>query len=375
MALFLAIAPAALAKTTWYVDGVNGSDTNDCLSSQTTCQTIGHAIALAGWGDTIMVAPAVYTENLTITINLKIIGSDPTTTIVDGNQAGTVITIYNNRTVTHVHLSKLSIRNGSGRSDGIGGGILNSGILTVKNSILSGNRAAAEGGGICNGGTLTISNSTISGNSSWVGGGIYNDNAMTINNSTISKNSAGGGAGAGIINGGGLTINNSTISGNINGQTHRYDAVYGDGAGISDIGGMTINSSTIAGNRGGAGVYHNRAGFTLALQNSIIAHNGKANCHGTVTSIGYNLSSDDTCNFDGTGDMNNTDAKLGKLKDNGGPTPTISLLPGSPAVDAGNPNGCTDDKGNLLKTDQRGWTRPDKQSGRCDIGAFERQKK
>ena len=50
------------------------------------------------------------------------------------------------------------------------------------------------------------------------------------------------------------------------------------------------------------------------------------------------------------------------------------LLLGSPAIDAGNPNGCTDGNGNLLKTDQRGYPRPDKQSGRCDIGAFERQK-
>ena len=73
--------------------------------------------------------------------------------------------------------------------------------------------------------------------------------------------------------------------------------------------------------------------------------------------------------------MNNTDPKLGKLGSHGGPTQTTPLLKGSPAIDAGNPSGCTDDKGNLLKTDQRGWPRPGKyDTGACDIGAFERQK-
>ena len=58
----------------------------------------------------------------------------------------------------------------------------------------------------------------------------------------------------------------------------------------------------------------------------------------------------------------------------GGPTQTIPLLPGSPAIDAGNPNGCTDSQGHLLKTDQRGMPRPDRedQTG-CDMGAYERQ--
>jgi hypothetical protein len=52
-----------------------------------------------------------------------------------------------------------------------------------------------------------------------------------------------------------------------------------------------------------------------------------------------------------------------------------ALLPGSPAIDAGNPNGCTDSEGHLLTTDQRGWARPGKDdTGGCDMGAFERQK-
>jgi len=57
----------------------------------------------------------------------------------------------------------------------------------------------------------------------------------------------------------------------------------------------------------------------------------------------------------------------------GGSTQTIALLPGSPAINAGNANGCTDARGNTLTVDQRGYPRPDSFSGLCDIGAFELQ--
>jgi hypothetical protein len=92
-----------------------------------------------------------------------------------------------------------------------------------------------------------------------------------------------------------------------------------------------------------------------------------------VTSI-FSLSSDNSCNLNGPGDLNGVNPKLGTLGNYGGPTQTIPLLSGSPAIDAGNPSGCTDGLGHLLKTDQRGLPRPDSEdrSG-CDMGAFERQ--
>jgi hypothetical protein len=94
-----------------------------------------------------------------------------------------------------------------------------------------------------------------------------------------------------------------------------------------------------------------------------------------MISTGYNLSSDDSCSFEGPGDLNNRDPRLAPLELYGGPTKTMALLPRSPAIDAGNPNACTDGQGRLLKTDQRGMPRPDKEeSGGCDIGAYERQK-
>jgi hypothetical protein len=95
-----------------------------------------------------------------------------------------------------------------------------------------------------------------------------------------------------------------------------------------------------------------------------------------MTSKGHNLSSDRTCNFNRSGDLNDHDPLLGPLLNNGGPTATMALPPGSPVIDAGsNPAGCTDGLGHLLTTDQRGMPRPDKEdSVGCDIGAYESSK-
>jgi len=251
----------------------------------------------------------------------------------------------------------------------------NSGTLIANFSILSGN-SAQWGGGISNSGTLTISYSTLTSNaakgrvfSPAKGGGIYNVGKVTINKSTLNKNVANsgvGGAGAGIFNGGAaMIVTNSTIAGN---------STAGAGGGILSAGQLTINNSTISGNSGGlpSGIYSPVASATL--QNSIVANNSGGNCAGTITSKGYNLSSDGTCDLDGPGDLNSIDPKLGMLGYYDGPTQTIPLLSGSPAIDAGNPSGCRDSNGNLLKTDQRGMPRPDKEDKTgCDMGAYERQ--
>jgi hypothetical protein len=132
-----------------------------------------------------------------------------------------------------------------------------------------------------------------------------------------------------------------------------------------------MNSSTVSGNIGG-GIY-NRPGTTVRLQNSIVANNAGGDCRGVMISDGYNLSGDATCKFNNIGDVNNADARLGPLQNNGGPTPTMALHPDSPAIDAGNPGGCSDGD-RLLKTDQRGLPRFDvEDSSGCDIGAYERQ--
>ncbi len=359
LALFLALAPNAVASTAWYVNGVSGSDSNACTSPITACKTIGHAISLAASGDLIKVAAATYTENLTIAFSLTIAGSGAPRTIIDGGGVGRVVTISS--ATAHVTLSAVTIRHS--RAKPTGGGIFNSGTLRLIASTVSGNTSfnvctsfcGSVGGGITNftGATLTISKSTVSGNQA----------AVPCN---ILFNHCGSGGG-GIFNQGSLTVNNSTISGN--------DAFSGGGVfnGVFSLR-LTVNNSTIAGNGGGplGGIVN--SGSTATLQNSIVANNSLVNCRGTMTSNGYNLSSDGSCNFTNSGDLNNTDPQLGPLQNNGGPTQTMALPSGSPAVDAGNPSGCTDSLGHLLKTDQRGKPRPDTEdTGGCDMGAYERQ--
>ena len=133
-------------------------------------------------------------------------------------------------------------------------------------------------------------------------------------------------------------------------------------------------ASIIAGEGTGGGIFSEINGTKAVLQNSIVASNGGSDCQGTMTSKGYNLSSDDSCSFNAPGDLNNTDPNLWPLQDNGGPTQTMAPLAGSPAIDTGNPDGCTDGHHDLLKTDQRGMPRPDTEdSGGCDRGAYESQ--
>jgi hypothetical protein len=377
----MTLVPTVLAST-WYVDGVNGSDNNDCRSRQHACKTISNAISLTLPNDSILVAAATYHEGLFIPFELKIIGSSAKTTIVDGGGVSQVAVIGSEPRV-QVTLSQMTFRHGGGTADG--GGVYNCfGTLTVIDSIITGNRirsgngAFGYGAGIynCPFSTLTLINTTISDNSGEVGGAICNGGLLTIINSTFSGNVARQGRGGAIGNYGVLILTNSTFSGNSSGSSGQAGGILNGGL-FQSPGFLFINNSTFSGNTAGegrGGGIFNVKGSEVLLRNSVVANNTGGDCQGTIKSAGYNLSSDDSCRLDGAGDLINTDPKLGPLQNNSGLTDTMALLPGSPAIDAGNPNGCTDENGHLLKTDQRGMLRPDKEdSGGCDMGAYERQ--
>ena len=221
--------------------------------------------------------------------------------------------------------------------------ILDEGLVTIDNSIISGN----AGPGIYNQGNTTILNSMLTDNSGQgdFGGGIRNGSfkavasTVAVINSTISENSAQGGGG--ISNEYGLvSIVNSTISSN--------SAADGGGAVFNYAGALQIANSTVSGNSAvsGGGLYNVPDQFgaaTIETGNTIFDAGASGenifNDAGTVTSNGYNLSSDDGSGYlNGPGDQINTDALLGPLQDNGGPTLTHMPLPGSPAIDAGDPN-------------------------------------
>jgi hypothetical protein len=329
----------------------------------------------------------------------------------------------------HVVLSAVTVRNTASASHG--GAINNAGTLTVLDSLITDTYTRyGVGGGISNIGTLTVTNTTISdtranatvGN----GGGIYSETALTLRRSTINNSSAygkGGGVytggsqlnviedskitgneadeGAGIYANASLSILRTHITSNggaLNGGSgggiySRYVTVIANsnishnsadrGAGIfvGPGGTATVRSSTIAFNavpgNGGAGVRRSSpGGGPLTLMNSIVSDNNGSNCGVydslPVSSVGYNISDDGSCSsFTSAGDMQNTDPLIGMLAENGGPALTHLPRPGSPAINAGSPNGCRDWGGALLPTDQRGAGFVRSQDGRCDIGSIE----
>jgi hypothetical protein len=293
--------------------------------------------------------------------------SDNSSAGINGSGGGGIYNYASLTVISNSILSDNSARDG-------GGGIYNNyGTLTVSNSTLSGN--SAGGGGIRNGGTLTVSNSTLSGNSGDGGGGIYNGGTLTVSNSTLSGNSAGFGNGGGIYSGGTLTVSNSTLSGN--------SADVGAGIDTYFTLPVTLTNVTLTANRASALVGGLLVGSgSPVLHNTLIAGNFRGtgttrdDVYGSLNPSGdYNLIGDGTGmtglvngvngNLVGSAD-NPIDPLLGPLDDNGGPTLTHALLPGSPAIDAGNNAYATD-------WDQRGPGYPRIVNGIIDIGAFEYQ--
>jgi len=295
-----------------------------------------------------------------------------------------------------------------------GGGIDNAGTLIVTNSTIAGNSASyGSGGGILSVGTVTVTNSTIADNSAGYteggGGGIYNSSGtVTVTDSTIADNSASipyvqdfhgmpGGNGGGIYNtyDGTLKVTNSTIAGNSANNSYGYG---GDGGGIYNIAGpaTVITNSTIAGNSAnndniygfadaGGGLFDDGPS-TILLDNTLIALNTSGT--GTPDDIAGTVSSTSAYNLIGIGGsgglVNGTNGnQVGVadpgldprgLQNNGGPTQTIALVTGSPAIDKGSNAPAVDPTtGKPLTTDQRGTGFSRIVNGGVDIGAYEVQ--
>ena len=366
--------PVVRAAGPWYV-ATTGNDGNDCLSPGTACGTINGAIGKASAGEIVKVMVGTYTdigaEVVFIIQDITLSGGwDATFTnqngmsAIDGQGSRRGITLNN---IGPVVIENFVIQNGFSGIGGGGGIFNNGGTITINNTVIKGNSAGdpcctggSGGGGIANGGTVFLNNSTVSGNTilgGFYGSGILNYGTITINNSSVSGNTAGDGIYNGALQT--MILNNSTVSGNPSGGV------------FNNVGTLTFQNSTISDNA--FGIYNN--GGTVTIQNSILAGNMSAgipnDCIFTLESAGYNLIGNTSgCSFTPvTGDLTNIEPKLGPLVEPAGLPGYHSLLPGSPAIDAGNPAGCTDQNGNLLTTDQRGVARP--QGLRCDIGAFE----
>ena len=303
--------------------------------------------------------------------------------------------------------STLGVAGGSG----YGGGIYNAGTATLgyctvsKNSASGGDAGTdqgdagtggnSSGGGVYNGGTLTVSNCTLSDN---IGRGGFG-----ANGSGGSLGTSGGSAnGGGICNAGTLTLNQSTLwdnlpfggHGGVNGGNMANPGGSANGGGVYDAGTVTLTQDTISSNSAvggfnGPSTFRNRAngggvyttGTNATLHNCLIAKNNilyistSPDLSGTFVSLGHNLVG--ATNGSGgilsgvNGDLAGTtnapiNPLLMSLANYGGPTFTLALQPGSPAIDAGD-----DSVTNTLATDQRGAGFPRRALQHVDIGAYE----
>jgi CSLREA domain-containing protein len=339
-----------------------------------------------------------------------------------GGTGGNGGAVYNTGTATLINTTLTSNHAGNGGAGGgsgstvpggaggAGGAIYNSSTLTLTNTTLRANTAGSGGAGGLGVGTGGA------GGRGGDGGGIYEVNTVaTLTSSTIAGNASGGGgnggatgganaaggAGGAAGGGGGLfgsfssfTLTNTTVAGNTTGVggTGGFanssgnggdGGAGGDGGGVLIFGTLNLTSSTVSANAtggGGAGGGANGPGSngstgnhgagggidagnpsSASEVNTLVASNQPQNCLGAISDGHHNLSyPDSTCR--GV----NGDPKLGALADNGGPTQTMGLLPGSAAIDQVPATGA-----NCPATDQRGIARPQPSGGSCDIGAYE----
>ena len=371
----------------WVPSGVTVTSTSN---SSTVSGSLPWAVAQAdsdtsGGAFTINFDPTVFATAqviaLTGTLNLNNTTSGESITIagpavgltVKCSTSSTNFSLFTVASGTTATLDNLTISNAS-VSAGSGGSIYNSGQLTVSNCTFSANSTNTAGGrwSIFNFATMTVTNCTFSGNSGGSGGAIDNTGTMTVTNSTFSGNS--GATGGAIYNAGTMTVTNSTFSGNS--ATTGVIPPIDDGGAIYNAGTMTVTNSTFSGNSAhgdGGGLYNH--GPLLNMTNTIVAGNTAieySDICGSVTAISaYNLIGDGT----GMSGISNGDANhnqvgtssspinsdLGSLQNNGGPTETMALLTGSPAIGTGEIVGG-------ITTDQRGDARP---TSNPDIGAYQ----
>jgi hypothetical protein len=398
LALLLS-APIAQADVTFTVNTTDDrldDDTSDgvCHTSVDTCglrAAIMQANHLSAPGVTTINVPAgTYTLtrplagangedngdlNLTSPLSpdqtIAIVGAGATSTIIDANQIDGVMSVAAMRTAS---ISRIGIRNGNRVGDqSQGGGIRNTfGSLSIIDCVIENNRSF-HGGGISSSGPLGIVHSTIRSNIALHEGGGININSgyIVVRDSTIHSNGADNGGA--IFNRGALHVTNSTISSNY---------ANANGGGIYGFEFTALYNTTVVGNDAGhasdqsagvgGGVY---ARTRFVVSNSLIAENTRQSirfyndCNGLLEAYGRNYFFDlSGCNIPNPGSRLVSLNTFGPLQDNGGPTWTHALLPGSEAIST-ELFPCVDENNAALTADQRGAART--AGGICDAGAFE----
>ncbi len=364
--------------------------------------TLQACLNAADHGDTILIPAGTYTESLTLDKAVNLTGADRATTIISAAANQRVLTITG-AAISNTVISGLTFTGGRALNDhggGVkvsglaeptldhvaitnnftaysGGGLINSSVMTLTNSIVAYNVAQGSGGG---GGVWTgclvgncriyISDTTISNNIVTAlpsyGAGLYNAAVAELVNVTIHTNN--GRQGAGLANfepTSVMTVTNATITKN------GFSALpFSNYSAILNFGTLTLVNATISGNGNFAvttngGIWNASSSGAFTLRNTIVADNIGGNCGYTsipFVNDGGNLQSGpDTGCVANSGELPAGDSRLYGLANQGGPTQTMALATGSAAIDAGVSAYCP-------ITDQRGALR----SSPCDSGAFER---
>ncbi|MGD0220669.1 MAG: InlB B-repeat-containing protein, partial [Acidimicrobiales bacterium] len=327
----LGAVPATAAGTTWYAyPSGTSTSTTSCPETGTPSSECSLTLALsdAAAGDTVALATTGdesntatwYVGNFTVSTGTSVspvtieAASGVTDPILDGNGGSA-----SDCPTTACNGPVLSI--GSGVYATFEG-------ITVQDAD---NSSATNGGGIYNNGTATLTDDTFSGDSATYGGGVFDDlgSTATLTDDTFSGDSAT--YGGGIYNDGTATLTDDTFSGD--------SATYG------------------------GGIYTDG---TATISNSIL---DAAPCGGSISDGGYNVESDDSCDF-GTNDVVNS-SKIdlaSSLAANGSSGPeTLAITSDSTAYEEVPSANCT------VGTDERGDPRPGVSGENCDAGAFEYQ--
>lgn len=352
-------------------------------------QAVLDANALAGADEVTFLAGLTGTIVLTsgeipITDDLAVSGPGAGVLTVSGNNSSRIFQI-DDGTATAIGVTVSGLTLTLGFSTGHGGAIRVAGeSLTVRDAVISDSRSVGLTSGVGNGrgggiaafdSTLTIERSTLTGGVALFGtlsggpgsgGNLYvSGGSLTMTQSTLSGGFANIGGGL-YVTGATAFLQNSTIAGNSAGG-------FGGFAGglWMDQSSVDIVNSTLSGNSSTDGDVHVASGV-LDLDHAIVANSAPVDLvrvSGTINAV-YSLVENPGTAINGT-NVNNlfgVDPNLGPLANNGGPTQTLALLPGSPAIDAGNPL-----LPNPPPTDQRGPGFVRIFNGRIDFGSFERQ--
>jgi hypothetical protein len=271
-----------------------------------------------------------------------------------------------------VKISGITVANGLAQS---GAGIESTAVLVLERVAVVGNEAvasegltaAAEGGGILSKGSLLLRESTVSGHRAVASGGTEHTLA----------------AAGGLMSQQRTLIERSTISGNVALAESTLGTVTAQGGGLALSVEPTIESSTIAGNgaivegglSGTANGANLLAGPSTLVRDTIVADpQGSRSCSEPVESGGFNLDDGASCGLFLPSDQPSTDPGLAPaLEPNGGPTPTLALQPGSPAIDSGNAFGVTVDQRQLPRPSDFGAIPNALGGDGSDIGAYELQ--